>query len=93
MILEGSALVLLVLLGVGLGQLLRGPSAVDRMLTAQLLSTAGVGVTLLLVAADASEAIVVALVLALLGAISGVTFARRYRLPPNRHAEREDSDA
>ncbi|WP_374344203.1 monovalent cation/H+ antiporter complex subunit F [Azonexus sp.] len=57
---------------------LRGPTAADRMLSALLFGTTGVGILVLLAAAGGGPALVdVALVLALLAAISGLAFARR----------------
>lgn len=59
---------------------LRGPSAADRMLAALLFSTAGVALLALLAAADdtSGDALIdVALVFALLAAITGIAFAQR----------------
>lgn len=56
----------------------RGPTAADRMLAALLFGTTGVGILVLLGAAGVAAALVdVALLLALLAAITGVAFARR----------------
>ena len=83
MILPALGLVLLVFTGVGLIRLFMGPTEVDRMLVAQLLSTVGVGLILVLGGAGADPGSrVVALVVALLAAVAGVAFVRRY-LPHN----------
>lgn len=75
--LEGPlALFLLLNLLVALTRVSRGPTLADRMLAALLFGTMGVGVLLLLAHAGGGLALVnVALVLALLAAITGVAFA------------------
>lgn len=56
----------------------RGPTPADRMLTALLFGSTGVGVLVLLARAMRLPALVdVALTLALLAAIAGIAFARR----------------
>lgn len=56
----------------------RGPTAADRMLVALLFGSTGVGiVALLAVATDQPPLVDVALVLALLAAITGIAFAKR----------------
>jgi multicomponent Na+:H+ antiporter subunit F len=56
----------------------RGPTAADRMLIALLFGTTGVAILVLLAyAGGATELVDVALVLALLAAFAGITFARR----------------
>ncbi len=56
----------------------RGPTAADRMLIALLFGSTGVGIIVLLAYAEgASELVDVALVLALLAAITGIAFVRR----------------
>lgn len=56
----------------------RGPTAADRMLIALLFGSTGVGIIVLLAyAKGASELVDVALVLALLAAITGIAFVRR----------------
>lgn len=56
----------------------RGPTAADRMLVALLFGSTGVGiVALLAVASDQPPLIDVALILALLAAITGIAFAKR----------------
>ena len=74
----GFALVLAVLGAIGLVRLERGPSAVDRMMVAQLLGTVGVALVLVLAAAGSAGARTVALVVALLAAVAGVAFVRRF---------------
>jgi multicomponent Na+:H+ antiporter subunit F len=69
---------------VSLLRVVRGPTAADRLLAALLFGTTGVGVLLLLSEATHNPALVdVALVFALLAAITGVAFAQRaWRHPP-----------
>lgn len=56
----------------------RGPTAADRMLIALLFGSTGVGIIVLLAyAEDVGELVDVALVLALLAAITGIAFVRR----------------
>ena len=74
----GFALVLAVLGAIGLVRLERGPTAVDRMMVAQLLGTLGVALVLVLAAAGSAGARTVALVVALLAAVAGVAFVRRF---------------
>lgn len=72
------ALFLLLNLGAGLWRIARGPTAADRMLAAQLLGTTAVGILLLLAQANAVPAARdVALVLALLAAVTAVAFVQR----------------
>ncbi|WP_044410410.1 monovalent cation/H+ antiporter complex subunit F [Thiomicrospira microaerophila] len=71
------ALILLVTMLLGLVRVMRGPSRVDRMLAAQLLGTSSVGILLLLALAFEQSALRdVALVFALLAAVSGLAFVR-----------------
>jgi len=59
-------------------RIVRGPTAADRLLAALLFGTTGVAVLLLLAEAGNEPALVdVALVFALLGAITGAAFAQR----------------
>jgi multicomponent Na+:H+ antiporter subunit F len=59
----------------GLIRVLRGPTAADRMLAAQLFGTAGVALALLLAEVQAAAALRdVALVFALLAALATVAF-------------------
>ena len=72
------ALILLLTVGIGLVRVLRGPTATDRMLAAQLFGTTAVAILLLLGQATGNTAIWdVALIFALLAAIAAVTFVRR----------------
>ena len=77
------ALFLLLNLLVALIRAARGPTPADRMLAALLFGSTGVGVLLLLAHAGGGAALVdvalvdVALLLALLAAITGVAFALR----------------
>lgn len=75
-----SLLVLFLLLNLaaGMWRVLRGPAAPDRMLAAQLFGTTAVAVLLLLAqAGDAAALRDVALVFALLAAVTAVAFVRR----------------
>jgi multicomponent Na+:H+ antiporter subunit F len=72
------ALFLLANLAVALVRAARGPTVADRMLVALLFGTTGVGILVLLAHAGGGMALLdVALTLALLAAISGVTFSLR----------------
>ncbi len=72
------ALFLLLNLGAGMWRVLRGPGEADRMLAAQLFGTTAVAVLLLLAQATGSFALRdVALVFALLAAVTAVAFVRR----------------
>lgn len=81
------ALFLLANLVVALIAAARGPTPADRMLMALLFGTTGVGILVLLSAAGAGTTLIdVALVLALLAAIGGITFAKRaWREGEDRH--------
>lgn len=85
------ALLLLLTLAAGLWRILRGPTPADRMLAAQLFGTTAVAVLLLLAeAADQPAVRDVALVFALLAAVTLVAFVRRsWRSKPSKtHADR-----
>lgn len=72
------ALFLLLNLGAGMWRVLRGPTAADRMLAAQLFGTTAVAILLLLAEGPGSAALRdVALVFALLAAVTAVAFVRR----------------
>ncbi len=72
------ALFLLLTLGAGMWRVLRGPTAADRMLAAQLFGTTAVAVLLLLSQASGNAALRdVALVFALLAAVTAVAFVQR----------------
>ncbi|MEJ2416132.1 MAG: monovalent cation/H+ antiporter complex subunit F [Exilibacterium sp.] len=72
------ALFLLLNLGAGMWRVLRGPTAADRMLAAQLFGTTAVAILLLLAEVAGSAALRdVALVFALLAAVTAVAFVRR----------------
>ena len=72
------ALFLLLTLCAGLWRVLRGPTAADRMLAAQLFGTTAVACILLLAQAFDYPALRdVALVFALLAAVTAVAFVRR----------------
>jgi len=72
------ALFLLLNLAAGMWRVLRGPTIADRMLAAQLFGTTAVAILLLLAEADSNNAYRdVALVFALLAAVTAVAFVRR----------------
>lgn len=72
------ALLLLLNLVVGLYRVVRGPDVADRMLAAQLFGTTAVGIILLLAEAFARPALRdIALVFALLAAVTAITFVQR----------------
>jgi multicomponent Na+:H+ antiporter subunit F len=72
-----AAAAILATVALGLVRVLRGPTAMDRMLAAQLLGSGGIGVVLLLAAATERSAVVdVALVLALFAAFAAVAFVK-----------------
>ena len=72
------ALILLLTMVTGLLRALMGPSLQDRMLSVLLLGTGGVGLLLLLAFALAQPALIdVALVLALLAAMTAAALTRR----------------
>lgn len=86
------ALLLLFTILLGLVRVVRGPTAADRMLAAQLFGTTGVAVLLLLGRALGVPAYWdVALVFALLAGITGIAFVRRHAAAAAR-AEGEDRD-
>lgn len=67
---------LLASLAAALWRVWRGPGRADRMMAAQLVGTAGVGLMMLQAALGASAALDVALVLALLAAFAAVGFVK-----------------
>lgn len=84
------AIFLLLNIGAGLFRILHGPSAADRMLAAQLFGTTSVAILLLLAQASENAALRdVALLLALLAAVTAVAFVRRAW--PN-HQEDHDTE-
>ena len=71
-----TGMLILVLL-VGLGRILLGPSPADRMLASQLFGTAGVSILILLAIIQNQSALInIALVLALLAPLTLITFIR-----------------
>ncbi len=74
----GLAFFLLLTLGAGMWRIIAGPTAADRMLTAQLFGTTAVALLLLLAEANRTSALRdVALVFALLAAVTAVAFVRQ----------------
>jgi multicomponent Na+:H+ antiporter subunit F len=72
------ALVLLTTMAAGLMRVIIGPTPADRMMAAQLLGTSSIGMLLLLAPAlDVPALVDVALIFALLAAVSVVAFTRR----------------
>jgi multicomponent Na+:H+ antiporter subunit F len=85
---QALALFLLLNLGMGMWRILRGPTAADRMLAAQLFGTTAVAVLLLLAQATGNTALRdAALVFALLAAVTAVAFVRRAW--PNQEADHD----
>lgn len=81
----GLALFLLLNFLAGLLRVLRGPTGMDRMLAAQLFGSTGVAILLVLSEATRTTALRdVALVFALLAAVTVTTFVRRVALPRRR---------
>jgi multicomponent Na+:H+ antiporter subunit F len=77
-LLLGLATFLLLNLGAGLWRVMRGPTAPDRMLAAQLFGTTAVAILLLLAEAMRAPSLRdVALVFALLAAVAAVAFVQR----------------
>lgn len=77
------ALFLIVILLIGLIRVLRGPTAADRVLSAQLFGTAGVAILMLLaISQQQSSLLNVALVLALLAPLTLITFIHLVRKKP-----------
>jgi multicomponent Na+:H+ antiporter subunit F len=71
------AAMLLLTVAASLVRILRGPTAADRMMGAQLSGTGGIAVLLLIAVASRNGAVVdVALVLALLAAFAAVGFVK-----------------
>lgn len=71
-------LFLLLNLGAGMWRVLRGPTDADRMLAAQLFGTTAVAILLLLAQSSGNTSFLdVALVFALLAAVTAVTFVLR----------------
>lgn len=72
------ALFLLLNLVAGMWRILRGPSTTDRMLAAQLFSTTSVAILLLLAQATDKPALYdIALIFALLTAVTAIAFVQR----------------
>ncbi|HEX2840481.1 monovalent cation/H+ antiporter complex subunit F [Hyphomicrobium sp.] len=70
-----AAIFVLAMVAIGLFRVLRGPSAADRMMSAQLLGSGGIAALLLLsVATDAPALLDVAILLALLSAFASAAF-------------------
>jgi multicomponent Na+:H+ antiporter subunit F len=73
------ALLILISVVVGLIRIIKGPTAADRMLAAQLFGTGGVAILLILAQAMQMPSLVdVALTYALLAAVTMVVFVRRH---------------
>ena len=74
---EWLALILLLSLVAGLVRVWRGPTAADRMLSAQLFGTTGIAILLLLAETGHDALRHIALVLALLALMATTAFASR----------------
>jgi multicomponent Na+:H+ antiporter subunit F len=78
------SLVLLFTIVLGMFRVLIGPTAVDRMLAAQLFGTCGVAILLLLAKGMQAPVLLdIALVFALFAALTAITFVRRTWRPDN----------
>ena len=74
----GMALVLLLTIVAGLWRVIQGPTAADRMLAPMLFGTSGTALTLLLAEIEGIHSLYdMALVFALLGALTTVAFVKR----------------
>jgi multicomponent Na+:H+ antiporter subunit F len=74
--LTAMATIVTILTGIGLARMLRGPSAADRMMSAQLIGTGGAAAALLIATASGVAAIIdIALTLAVLAAFSAVALS------------------
>ena len=72
------ALFLLMAIAAGMIRILKGPTAADRMMAAQLFGTCGVAILLLLGKGTGNAVLFdIALVFALLAALATMTFVRR----------------
>lgn len=85
-----SALLVFLSAALGLLRVARGPSAGDRMLAVQLCGTGGTAILLLLSAAPSAPPALldVALVYALLAAVTQIAFAHFLPDPPSQAGER-----
>lgn len=73
-----AALLLLISMATGLARLILGPTPGNRVMGVQLLGTTGIAILLLLAQVLAMPALTdVALILALLAAVSGIAFTRQ----------------
>lgn len=73
-----SAFIILLVIAAGMFRILNGPTAADRMMTAQLFGTCGVAILLLLSSGMNNPVLIdIALVFALLAALTTMTFVRR----------------
>lgn len=80
---------LLLNISAGLARILRGPTTIDCLLEAQLFGTVGVATLLMLASALKAVALYdVALVFALLAAVTTVAFVKRTRSFPERESNR-----
>ena len=82
----------LAMAALGLVRVLRGPGNADRILSVQLIGSAGGAILLLLAAATKTPSIVdVALMLALLATFVSVGFLREASASPNNRSNARDS--
>jgi multicomponent Na+:H+ antiporter subunit F len=90
-LLHVCAALLLLTVGASLVRVFRGPGLADRMMGAQIIATGGIGVLLLISAADGNAAVIdVALVLALLAAFAAVALVKA--LSPDAAGDPEEDD-
>lgn len=87
-----AAIFILVMAGVGLVRILRGPGDADRILSVQLIGSGGVAVLLLLAVATQAPSIVdVALMLALLATFVSVAFLRDVSVSLSDHTNESNN--
>ena len=76
-----AAIILSLSLGIGLARLFRGPFTEDRMMSAQLVGTTGVGLVIVIgKLLEMPASVDVALIMALLAAVSVAALTRRRTL-------------
>jgi multicomponent Na+:H+ antiporter subunit F len=87
-----AAVFVLAMVGLGLFRVLKGPSATDRMMAAQLIGSGGVAVLLLLsFAMDLPAVIDAALMLAILAVFASAGFVNS-ATPRSRDGDRKGAD-
>jgi multicomponent Na+:H+ antiporter subunit F len=89
-----AAILVLVVVGLGLARVLRGPGDADRLMAAQLVGTGGVAVLLLFGVASGTPGVLdLALVMVLLAAFAAVAFVMGVERGRQSPARSGDGDA